>query len=91
MVDRQRLTIVLAIETGPQAFYAAWLSPMVLREDERFCRMWEFYLAISEMSFRYGGMMVFQAQLAAKIDTVPITRDYLFEQERRRAELAAAE
>jgi hypothetical protein len=35
--------------------------------------------------------MVFQAQLAAKIDTVPITRDYLFEQERRRAELAAAE
>jgi cyclopropane-fatty-acyl-phospholipid synthase len=59
--------------------------------DERFCRMWEFYLAISEMSFRYGGMMVFQAQLAAKIDTVPITRDYLFEQERRRAELAAAE
>ncbi len=34
MVDRQRLTIVLAIETGPQAFYAAWLSRMVLREDD---------------------------------------------------------
>src|ERR1039458_5838976 len=34
MVDRQRLTIVLAIETGPNAFYAARLSPMVLREDD---------------------------------------------------------
>jgi len=34
MVDRQRLTIVLAIETGPHAFYAARLSRMVLREDD---------------------------------------------------------
>jgi cyclopropane-fatty-acyl-phospholipid synthase len=59
--------------------------------DKRFCRMWEFYLAVSEMSFRYGGMMVFQAQLAAKIDSVPITRDYMFEPARRRAELTAAE
>src|SRR6202043_2151029 len=31
--------------------------------DERFCRMWEFYLAASEMSFRHGGMMIFQIQL----------------------------
>jgi hypothetical protein len=34
MVDRQRLTIVLAIETGPHAFYAAGLSPMVPRKDD---------------------------------------------------------
>jgi hypothetical protein len=34
MVDRQRLTIVLAIETGPHAFDAARLSRMVLREDD---------------------------------------------------------
>src|SRR6267143_1162733 len=34
MVDRQRLTIVLAIETGPHAFYAARLARMVLREDD---------------------------------------------------------
>src|ERR1700674_5015095 len=34
MFDRQRLTIVLAIETGPHAFYAARLSPMMLREDD---------------------------------------------------------
>ena len=45
--------------------------------DERFCRMWEFYLITSELSFRYQGQMVFQIQLAKKVDTVPITRDYI--------------
>jgi cyclopropane-fatty-acyl-phospholipid synthase len=43
--------------------------------------MWEFYLAASEMSFRYGGMMVFQAQLANRVDSVPVTRDYLLERQ----------
>jgi cyclopropane-fatty-acyl-phospholipid synthase len=46
--------------------------------DERFCRMWEFYLAGSEMSFRYDGFMVFQLQLAREIASVPLTRSYLF-------------
>jgi cyclopropane-fatty-acyl-phospholipid synthase len=50
--------------------------------DERFCRMWEFYLVTSEMSFLYGGFMVFQMQLSAEVDVVPLTRDYLFEAER---------
>jgi cyclopropane-fatty-acyl-phospholipid synthase len=49
--------------------------------DDRFCRLWEFYLAGSEMAFRYGGLMVFQLQLSKRIDTVPLTRDYLFAQE----------
>ncbi len=44
---------------------------------ERFCRMWEFYLAISELAFRYRGHMVFQLQLAKHPDTVPTTRGYL--------------
>ncbi len=44
--------------------------------------MWEFYLAASEMSFRYGGFMVFQMQLSAEVSNVPLTRDYLFEAER---------
>jgi cyclopropane-fatty-acyl-phospholipid synthase len=48
---------------------------------DRFCRMWEFYLAVSEMSFRYGRLMVFQAQMARRIDAVPLTRDYMFERE----------
>jgi cyclopropane-fatty-acyl-phospholipid synthase len=50
---------------------------------ESFCRMWEFYLAISEMGFRYGGLMVFQAQLARDIAAVPTTRTYLLNDKRR--------
>jgi cyclopropane-fatty-acyl-phospholipid synthase len=59
--------------------------------DTRFRRMWEFYLAASEMSFRYGGMMVFQAQLANRVDTLPVTRDYLLGQEFQLAVPVAAE
>jgi cyclopropane-fatty-acyl-phospholipid synthase len=54
--------------------------------DERFCRMWEFYLAVSEMGFRHDGLMVFQLQLAKQVDSVPITRDYMMG-----AEAAAAQ
>lgn len=50
--------------------------------DERFCRMWEFYLASSEMTFRYGNQVVYQIQLAKRVDTVPVTRDYMFDAER---------
>lgn len=53
--------------------------------DERFCRMWEFYLAFSEAAFRYSNHMVFQLQLAKRRDTVPLTRDYIAEWERRGA------
>ena len=45
--------------------------------DERFCRMWEFYLAGSEAAFRWQDLMVFQIQLTRRNDTVPITRDYI--------------
>jgi cyclopropane-fatty-acyl-phospholipid synthase len=53
--------------------------------DERFCRMWEFYLCVSEIAFRYRGHMVFQLQLTKKVDAVPLTRDYIGEAERRLA------
>ncbi len=46
--------------------------------DERFCRMWRYYLTASEMSFIHGHQVVFQAQLARRNDAVPITRDYLY-------------
>ncbi len=49
--------------------------------DERFCRMWEFYLAGSETSFRVDGNMVFQVQLAKRQDVIPLTRDYIAERE----------
>jgi cyclopropane-fatty-acyl-phospholipid synthase len=50
--------------------------------DERFCRMWEFYLAGCEISFRYMNQMVFQIQLARKQDAVPLTRDYMLDAEK---------
>ena len=50
--------------------------------DERFCRMWEFYLAISEIAFRWFGFMNFQLQLSKRQHAVPMTRDYIGEAER---------
>ena len=50
--------------------------------DERFCRMWEMYLVGSEVAFRRQGHLVFQMQLAKAVDTVPLTRDYMFDWER---------
>jgi cyclopropane-fatty-acyl-phospholipid synthase len=47
--------------------------------DERFCRMWEFYLAGSEIAFSHSDHMVFQMQLARDPCAVPLTRDYLAE------------
>ena len=45
--------------------------------DERFARMWEFYLASSEMSFRKQNLMNFQIQLTKRQGVVPMTRDYI--------------
>ncbi|MEK9646982.1 MAG: class I SAM-dependent methyltransferase, partial [Alphaproteobacteria bacterium] len=53
--------------------------------DERFCRMWDLYLVICEMGFRYENLMVFQIQLSKSLETVPLTRDYMFEWERAQA------
>ncbi|WP_295559216.1 cyclopropane-fatty-acyl-phospholipid synthase family protein [uncultured Hyphomicrobium sp.] len=44
---------------------------------EEFCRMWEFYLAGAEASFRFQNFVVFQIQLARRIDATPVTRDYM--------------
>jgi len=49
--------------------------------DKRFCRMWEFYLIVSEFSFRYSKNMNFQIQLTKQVDALPISRDYMFEAE----------
>jgi cyclopropane-fatty-acyl-phospholipid synthase len=45
--------------------------------DERFCRMWEIYLAGAELSFIHQNMVVFQIQLTKRPDAVPLTRDYM--------------
>jgi cyclopropane-fatty-acyl-phospholipid synthase len=49
---------------------------------ERFCRMWEFYLAAVELEFLHGSHMVFQLLLSTKRDAVPITRDFMVDAER---------
>jgi cyclopropane-fatty-acyl-phospholipid synthase len=51
--------------------------------DERFVRMWEFYLASSEMAFREGDMVVFQIQMAKCKGITPATRDYITNEETR--------
>ena len=51
--------------------------------DERFVRMWEFYLASSEMAFRESDMVVFQIQMAKRKGVVPQTRDYVGQEEAR--------
>ena len=51
--------------------------------DQRFVRMWEFYLAASEVAFREQAMMVMQIQFTKRQDVVPITRDYIAREEER--------
>ena len=64
-----------------RAGFAAQREAIAQLYDERFCRMFEFYLAASELSFRQGGMMIFQIQLARHQAAVPLTRDYIYEAE----------
>ena len=45
--------------------------------DEKFCRIWEFYLASSESAFRWQNLVIFQFQLAHDQEAVPLTRDYI--------------
>jgi cyclopropane-fatty-acyl-phospholipid synthase len=70
-----------------------WRNAFLNRRDEarrlfgeEFCRMWEFYLASCEAGFRYGGLMVFQIQIAKRLDTVPLTRSYIVDRERNLAQ-----
>jgi cyclopropane-fatty-acyl-phospholipid synthase len=50
--------------------------------DERFCRMWEFYLISAEMMFRHGAQEVFQMLLSRKRDAIPIRRDFMIDVQR---------
>ncbi|MCB1495381.1 MAG: class I SAM-dependent methyltransferase [Bauldia sp.] len=50
--------------------------------DERFCRMWEFYLSAVELGFLHGSNMVFQLLLSRQRDAVPIVRDFIVDAER---------
>ncbi len=58
--------------------------------DERFCRMWEFYLVSAEMMFLTGSQMVFHMQLARQRDAAPIVRDYITDLQREYKKAEAA-
>jgi cyclopropane-fatty-acyl-phospholipid synthase len=57
--------------------------------DERFCRMWRYYLITSELTFRASKHVVFQFQLAPQKENVPLTRDYLYQKDKGGAQQAA--
>ena len=49
--------------------------------DERFVRMWEYYLVVCEIGFRRRTMVFFQMQLTRRLDALPMTRDYIVRHE----------
>jgi cyclopropane-fatty-acyl-phospholipid synthase len=57
--------------------FAANRDKVVAMYDERFARMWEFYLISAEMMFRTGSQMVFHMQLSRRRDAAPLQRDYV--------------
>jgi cyclopropane-fatty-acyl-phospholipid synthase len=86
-VEILRLHYAFTLERWQERFHANRAAVAKLY-DERFCRMWEFYLAAAEMDFRYLNQMVFQIQLAKSIDAAPLTRDYMIDFERQAEERA---
>ena len=62
--------------------FAARRAEAAAMYDERFCRMFEFYLAGSELAFRRMGHMVWQMQMTREIRAAPLTRDYIAAAER---------
>ena len=61
---------------------------MISRYDERFYRLWLFYLAAGLSMFSDGGMTVYQLQYLRRRDAAPSTRDYMYETERALRETA---
>jgi cyclopropane-fatty-acyl-phospholipid synthase len=85
-VERERLTVtdVEVLRLHYARTLALWherfqshRAEIAALLDERFCRMWEFYLLGSEMVFRHDQQVVFQIQLARDKTAVPDTRDYI--------------
>ncbi len=80
-IEVLRLHYAETLAAWRKNFEAAW-GEASSQLSERFCRMWQFYLAGCEAGFRYHNIAVFQIQLAKRIDAVPLTRDYLYMHEK---------
>ena len=59
--------------------FQAVRNEFVALKGERFCRMWEFYLSACESAFEISNLVVYQIQMALENDTIPLTRDYLYQ------------
>ncbi len=79
-IEILRLHYAETLRAWRERFMSNWDKAAAIAGD-RFCRMWEFYLAGSETAFRIDGHMVFQIQLAKRQDAVPLTRSYIPERE----------
>jgi cyclopropane-fatty-acyl-phospholipid synthase len=75
-IEILRLHYAETLRAWRERFVKNWEAAAKLY-DERFCRMWEFYLASSESAFRHQDMMVFQIQLVKDQNALPLTRDYI--------------
>lgn len=80
-VEILRLHYAMTLRHWRQRFRGAWHTAAE-KFGERFCRMWEMYLAGSETGFRYQNLMVFQLQVTKDQCALPLTRDYFFDAER---------
>lgn len=83
-IEILRMHYAYTLRDWQARFRANWDKVAALY-DERFCRMFEFYLVSCEMDFRYLDTMVFQVQLSKELNTVPVTRDYMVDWERAQA------
>ena len=81
-VEILRLHYAETLRHWRNRFIAGWDKAKETLGEE-FCRMWEFYLAGSESAFRWQNLMVFQIQVSKKLGTLPLTRDYMIDEERR--------
>ncbi len=61
--------------------FQARRADVAAMHDERFCRMWEFYLVLNEVAFLHRSLVVFQMQLTKQMLGVPLTRDYMYDGE----------
>lgn len=80
-IEVLRLHYAETLRAWRRRFRANWQRAAELY-DERFCRMWDFYLAGCEAAFRHLGVVVYQIQLAQRLDSVPLTRDYITDMDR---------
>ena len=80
-IEVLRLHYAETLKAWRERFCVNWMRAAKLY-DEEFCRMWEFYLAASEVAFRSMGLVVWQIQLAKDQEAVPLVRDYISDSDR---------